>query len=84
MAIYAGSVKKEDYESLAPLAELCKKQFPETMLGFYFEGEYLELIGEPKKALRAFEKSFMMNEIDFLTKDMALAKIDALKADFGY
>ncbi|MBT8188609.1 MAG: esterase [Croceitalea sp.] len=84
MAIYAGSVKKEDYESLAPLAEICKKQFPETMLGFYFEGEYLELIGEPKKAMRAFEKSFMMNEIDFLTKDMALAKIDAIKADFGY
>jgi len=25
-----------------------------------------------------------MEEIDFLTKDMALDKIDALKADFGY
>ncbi len=84
MAIYAGSLKKEDYESLKPLSEICKKQFPETMMGFYFEGEYLELIGEPKKAMKAFEKAFQLNEIDFLTKDMALEKIDALKADFGY
>ena len=84
MAIYAGCLKKEDYESLKPLSEICKKQFPETMMGFYFEGEYLELIGEPKKAYKAFEKAFQMNEIDFLNKDMALDKIDALKADFGY
>ena len=33
---------------------------------------------------KAFEKAFQLNEIDFLTKDMALEKIDALKADFGY
>ncbi len=84
MAIYAGCLKKEDYESLKPLSSICKKQFPETMMGFYFEGEYLELVGEPKKAYKAFEKAFQMNEIDFLTKDMALDKIDALKADFGY
>jgi hypothetical protein len=84
MAIYAASRKKDDFESLKPLAELCKKQFPETMLGFYFEGEYLEELGEPKKAFKAFEKAFQMKEIDFLTKEMALEKIDALKADFGY
>ena len=84
MAIYAGSRKKDDYESLKPLSDLCKREFPDSMLGFYFEGEYYEEIGEPKKALRTFEKAFMMEEIDFLTKDMALDKIDALKADFGY
>lgn len=84
MAIYAASLKKEDFESLKPLAEVCKKQFPETMMGFYFEGEYYEQLGEPKKAFKTFEKAFQMEEIDFLTKDMALEKIDALKADFGY
>tara|TARA_R110000868_G_scaffold129272_1_gene337884 strand:- start:1441 stop:2583 length:1143 start_codon:yes stop_codon:yes gene_type:complete len=84
MAIYAATRKKEDFESLKPLAELCKKEYPTTMLGFYFEGEYYEQIGEPKKALRTFEKAFGMEEIDFLTKDMALEKMDALKADFGY
>lgn len=84
MAIYAACLKKQDYESLKPLAELCKKQFPETMMGFYFEAEHYEFIGEPKKAFKTFEKAFQMEEIDFLTKDMALEKIDALKADFGY
>jgi len=84
MAIYAASRKKEDFESLKPLSDLCKKEYPNTMLGFYFEGEYYEQLGEPKKALRTFEKAFGMEEIDFLTKEMALEKIDALKADFGY
>nr|WP_298996655.1 alpha/beta hydrolase-fold protein [uncultured Allomuricauda sp.] len=84
MAIYAGCLKKEDFESLKPLAEICKKEYSETMLGFYFEGEYYEQLGEPKKAFKTFEKAFQMEEIDFLTKDMALEKIDALKADFGY
>lgn len=84
MAIYAGTRKKEDVESLKPLSDLCKVEFPGTMLGFYFEAEYYEQLGEPKKALRTFEKAFGMDEIDFLTKDMALEKIDALKADFGY
>jgi len=84
MAIYAGCRKKEDTESLKPLSDLCKKEFPDTMLGFYFEGEYYEQTGEPKKALRTFEKAFGMAEIDFLTKEMALDKMDALKADFGF
>ncbi|WP_430429070.1 alpha/beta hydrolase [Maribacter litoralis] len=84
MAIYAASRKKEDFESLKPLSDLCKKEYPETMLGFYFEAEYYEQLGEPKKALRTFEKSFQMKEIDFLTKEMALEKMDALKADFGF
>ena len=84
MAIYAGTRKKDDYESLKPLSDLCKEVFPTTMLGFYFEGEYYEELGEPKKALRTFEKAFGMEEIDFLTKEMALEKIDALKADFGF
>ncbi|TMM59269.1 esterase [Maribacter algarum] len=84
MAIYAASRKKEDFESLKPLSDMCKLEFPGTMLGFYFEGEYYEQAGEPKKALKTFEKAFIMDEIDFLTKEMALEKIDALKADFGF
>ncbi|WP_396636521.1 alpha/beta hydrolase [Maribacter sp. R77961] len=84
MAVYAASRKKEDFESLKPLSDLCKQQYPETMLGFYFEGEYYEQLGEPKKALKTFEKAFQMEEIDFLTKEMALEKMDALKADFGF
>ena len=84
IAIYAGVRKKQDYESLKPLADLCKTEFPDSMLGFYLEGEYYEYSGDPKKALRSFEKAFGMQEIDFLTRDMALNKMDALKTDFGF
>ena len=84
MAIYAASKKKEDYGSLKELSGLCKKEYPDTMMGFYFEGECYEHEGEAKKALRTYEKAFGMKEIDFLTKEMALEKIDALKADFGF
>ncbi|NAS31215.1 esterase [Flavobacteriaceae bacterium R38] len=84
MAAYSGIKKKEDLPSLLKLAKLSIKEYPETMLGFYFQAEYYEESGEPKKALRAYEKAFGMSEIDFLTKDMAIDKIDALKADFGW
>ena len=42
MAIYAASRKKEDFESLKPLSDLCKREYADTMLGFFFEGEYYE------------------------------------------
>ncbi len=84
MAVYAGILKKEEHESLEALSTLCKRKFPYAMLGHYLEGEYLEFMGEPKKAMKAFEKAFMLDEIDFLTKEHAVEKIDALKADFGY
>ncbi|WP_224484132.1 alpha/beta hydrolase [Robertkochia aurantiaca] len=84
MAIYAAVKKKEDYESLNELSEIAKEEYPNTMLGFYLEAEYLEQMGEPKKAMRTYEKAFGMKEIDFLTKDHALEKIDRIKADFGW
>ena len=37
MAIYAGSRKKEDFDSLEELAEICKKQWPESMMGDFFQ-----------------------------------------------
>jgi hypothetical protein len=84
MATYAASQKKEDLECLKNLSKLSKKEYPDTMLGFFFEAEYYEQMGEPKKALRTYEKAFGMPEIDFLTKDMMLDRIDSLKADFGW
>ncbi|MCM5661894.1 alpha/beta hydrolase [Galbibacter mesophilus] len=84
MAIYAATKKKEDLESLNELSKIAKKEYPDTMLGFFWEAEYFEQMGEPKKAMRTYEKAFGMPEIDFATKDLALERIDALKADFGW
>ena len=84
MAIYAATRKKEDFDSLKELAEICKKQWPESMIGDFFQAEYFEYMGEVKKALRAFEKAYQKEEIDFLTKELAYDKIAAIKDDFGY
>ena len=84
MAIYAATRKKEDFDSLKELAEICKKQWPERMIGDFFQAEYFEYMGEVKKALRAFEKAYQKEEIDFLTKELAYDKIAAIKDDFGY
>lgn len=84
MAIYAAAKKKEDLESIEALSKIAKDEYPNTMLGFFWEAEYLEQLGKPKKALRTYEKAFGMNEIDFATKDLALERMEALKADFGW
>lgn len=84
MAIYAAAKKNEDLESINELSKIAKNEYPNTMLGFFWEAEYLEQLGEPKKALRTYEKAFGMSEIDFATKDLALQRMEALKADFGW
>ncbi|THD69528.1 esterase [Robertkochia marina] len=84
MAVYSVSKKNDHLESLEQLSRLAKKEFPDSMLGFFVEAEYLELSGEPKKAMRTYEKAFSMPEIDFLTKDLALERIDKIKEDFGW
>lgn len=84
MAIYAASLKKEDNVSLEKLGELCRKLYPETILGHYFLGEYFEKIGEPKKALRSYQTAFTLEPIDFVTRDIVHEKIEAIKRDFGW
>lgn len=84
MAIYSAALKKEDLTSLNELSKIAKKEYPDTMLGFYLEAEFLERSGEPKKALRTYEKAFGMQEIDFLTRDHAMQRIDQIKQDFGW
>lgn len=84
MAIYAATKKKNDLPSLEELSKVAKNEFPETMLGFFLEAEYHEQMGEAKKAMRTYEKAFGMTEIDFITKDLALERIQSIKEDFGW
>ncbi|UOB16202.1 alpha/beta hydrolase [Abyssalbus ytuae] len=86
MAIYSviKTKKYDDLESLERLSDISKKEFPDTMLGFFFLAEYYEQMGEPKKALKTYENAFTMSEIDFLTKDLMLDRITSIKEDFGY
>ena len=76
--------KKQDWESLQKLGELAIKEHPESMLGYYYLGTAYEQTGEPKKAMRAYENGFLLEEVSYLTKDMLLQKIEQIKEDFGY
>ncbi len=83
MAIYAACRKKEDPESLEKLAELARRDYPETMMYDFFMGEFYEFIGKPKKAVKHFQEAFAKEEIDFMTKDLAYEKMQGIKTDFG-
>ncbi len=76
--------KKKEWESLEVIANMAKKQYPNTTLGDYYLGRYYEEIGEPKKAMRTFQGAFDKEEIDFITTDLMLDKADKIKEDFGY
>ncbi|RMA65784.1 alpha/beta hydrolase-fold protein [Ulvibacter antarcticus] len=78
------SEKTKQWESLKEIAELAKRQYPDTVLGDYFLGRYYEEMGEPKKAMRTFQAAFDKEEVDFITVDLMLEKADQIKIDFGY
>lgn len=78
------SEKRKQLESLKEIAELAKKQYPDTVLGNYFLGRYYEESGEPKKAMRTFQSAFDKEEVDFITIDLLLERADKIKTDFGY
>ncbi|WP_299435245.1 alpha/beta hydrolase-fold protein [uncultured Aquimarina sp.] len=84
IAISTAIEKKELWEELEPLGKLAIKEHPETMLGHYYLGLGYEQLGEPKKAMRAYENGFLLSEIAFLTKDYMLEKVNKIKEDFGY
>lgn len=84
IAISTAIEKKELWEELEPLGKLAIKEHPETMLGHYYLGLGYEQLGEPKKAMRAYENGFLLNEVAFLTKDYMLEKVNKIKEDFGF
>ena len=79
MAVFAAALKKSDAEPLFVLGELCIEQYPETMMGHYFNGIGYEIIENYKKALKSYERAYSSKPIDFITKEMILNKIESLK-----
>lgn len=84
MAIYSAARRKEDWRSVEELGELCKKEYPDTMLGYYFLAESLEKTDHMKQAMKMYQNAFLMQEIDFLTKDMMLDKANDIKREYGF
>jgi len=82
-AAEAALKKNEEWEAFKLLSKLAKEEYPESMLGMYYMGIHYENIGEPKKAIKAYQSGFIMNEIGRITKDDMLHYADLIKADFG-
>lgn len=76
--------EKESWEDYQALARIAKKDYPETLLTDYFLGKYYQEIGEPKKAIRAYQSGYSYKEAGGITKDMMLDEAARLKEIFGY
>ncbi|AWA29464.1 histidine kinase [Flavobacterium magnum] len=78
-AIEAAIIKNNAFDELEKLAAMAKKSYPKAMLSQYEMGLFYEKTGDTKKAAKAYQNAYLMDEIGDLTKDMMLEKADELK-----
>ena len=78
-AIAAASKKKNDIESLKELSKLARQEYPDSMISAYYQGMYYEEDGNLKRALNSYQSGLLLEESDYITKDMLLDKIYELK-----
>ncbi|MFN4761866.1 alpha/beta hydrolase [Gillisia sp. Q332] len=84
MAVYNAMEKTRKWDELKDLAKLANDHYPNTMLGTYFDARYDEEMGNPKRAMRSYQKAYGQDPISFLTVDFMLNKADQIKKDFNY
>ncbi len=84
IAISSACQEKKDWKSLQKLGKLAKDQYPTYMLGEYYVAQSLEMKGEPKKALRTYEKAYLLEEKGNVNKNIILNRMNKIKEDFGY
>ena len=78
-AIAAASKKKNDVESLKELSKLARQEYPDSMISAYYQGMYYEEDGNLKRALNSYQSGLLLEESDYITKDMLLDKIYELQ-----
>ena len=78
-AVAAGSMKKNDIESLQKLSRLAHKTYPESMIGAYYLGMYYEETGNYKKALQRYQSGLLLEKSQFIDKDILLEKMYELQ-----
>jgi predicted alpha/beta superfamily hydrolase len=78
-AIASASKKKNNIESLKELSKLARQEYPDSMISAYYQGMYYEEEGNLKRALNSYQSGLLLEESDFITKDMLLDKIYELK-----
>jgi predicted alpha/beta superfamily hydrolase len=78
-AIEAAIIKNKAYPELQELSKYAEKQYPKTTLSVYHQALYYEKMGEFKKAVKEYKKSFSREPIRELTKDFMLSRAESLK-----
>lgn len=69
-------LKIQNYDELLVLAELCKKEFPKTLLDKYFTGLYHEKRNEMMLALKNYKSAFPKENYGAYNKDLVFDKIE--------
>lgn len=78
-AIEAAIRKNKATNEYEQLAQIANKSYPKNMLGEYYMARFYEENGDLKRATKAYQNAFMMEEIGDLTKTEMLAKADELR-----
>ncbi|MBR9913228.1 MAG: esterase [Algicola sp.] len=74
-AVLAAAKKKNDIEAAKDLSKLARKEYSESMISAYYSGQYYEMEGNYKKALQHYQSGLLLEESEFISKDMLLDKI---------
>lgn len=78
-AVLSAVKKKDDIESMRGLSKLAEKEYPKSMISSYYSGLYHEMNGNTRKALVKYQSGLLLEESEFINKDMLLDKIYALQ-----
>lgn len=79
IAIATASERKNDLESLEKVAKLAQREYPNTVLGYYYLGKYYELSGDKRRAMRTYQAAHDLEEVGFITIDLLLDSADRLR-----
>lgn len=83
IAVATAAEKRKQWDSLKEIAARARKEYPNHIMGGYYMGLYHEGKGEIKRAKRSFQASLDKEEIESVSIDTVLDKLEAIKRDFG-
>lgn len=84
LAIGKALEDQQNWDDLEKLGDLAQKQYPESILGNYYQARAYEENGRPKKAMKTYQSAYGKEPVAFMTIDFMLEKAELIKKDFGY
>lgn len=84
IAIASAAERKKEWESLQKVAQLARREHPNTVLGPYYLARFYEETGDSRRAMRTYQAAYDLEEVGFITIDLLLDRADKIRNDFGY